>query len=149
MTIGFGYGGTETEPETSLLKIYVDDYNAPEAAEIRCTNTGGYDEANQKDFTFDCSVPSGVHTVYVKWAEAATGSLYSVLFTQAPAAAAAPVDTAAATDAAATAPADNTAAVTAPAAPSTGDNILAVFAVAALAAGMVVVFRRKIPFLNF
>lgn len=83
MTIAFGYDGN-SDPSSSLLKIYIDDYNKPAVAEIRCTDTGGFDEANQKDFVFDCSVPSGVHTVYIKFAEAATGSIYSILFREAP-----------------------------------------------------------------
>ena len=81
MTVYFGY--QSDDPPSSLLKIYVDDYNLPEVAEIRCTSTGGYDESNQKDFVFNCIVPPGNHTIYVKYAEESSGSLYAITFKEA------------------------------------------------------------------
>ncbi|MCL2772536.1 MAG: LPXTG cell wall anchor domain-containing protein [Oscillospiraceae bacterium] len=142
MTVAFGFAPTDGQPDSSLLKIYVDDPNGAEAGEIRCTDTGGFDEANQKDFTFDCAVPSGVHTIYVKWAEAATGSLYGVQFTAAVASATP------AADSAVPAPAvDNAAAPTAPVVTSavqTGDNTLVIAGIMVLAAAGVVIFRRKL-----
>jgi len=134
-TVGIGFSGTDS----AAIEIMIDDPASAPVGRVDITDTGGWDDQNQKDFTADVSIPGGVHTVYVKWSEQAdaSGSLYSVLFTEA----AAPATTA--TVAATTAPATDAPAITTPTNPQTGDaNVLWIVLVAITAAAAFFTIRR-------
>jgi hypothetical protein len=111
MTIFFGYGNDDAS--TTKLNVFIDDYKSGKPV---CTYdigfTGGWDIVNAKEFKAPVTIPGGVHTVYVQFANEKSGSFSYITFTKADpaataapetAAAAAPTDTAVTTTAAQTA----------------------------------------------
>ncbi len=129
--ISFQYGATSGE---STLAIYIDDYKtAKPICELKCTPTGGWKLENAKEFSAACSVAGGVHTVYVKFTNKASGSFGYIRFEEAPA------TTAATTKAAATSAAKAPAA----AAAKTPDMAVVIAAVAVTAASAAIVIKRK------
>jgi len=148
---------TNTTEPFGGLGIYIDanpikDANAKPLAVIKDVLTDGYEDVNALDYTVDINIPGGVHTVYFMYLGPNVGSLFSVVFGEAPppppppaGEQPAPEQPAAPTpEQPAPTPAPAAPAAPAPAAPPTGDSAILAFAalVLALAAAVVLVRRR-------
>ena len=108
-------------------------YGATSICELKCTPTGGWKLENAKEFSAACNVAGGVHTVYVKFTNKASGSFGYIRFEEAPA------TTAATTKAAATSAAKAAATTAA----KTPDMAVVIAAVAVTAASAAIVIKRK------
>lgn len=79
-TIGFTYGNDTPD---CIIELYLDAPDGTLLGTYTIGNTGGFSSEFIKDFTIDVEIPSGVHTVYVKWTND-TGSLFYIQFNEAP-----------------------------------------------------------------
>lgn len=79
-TIGFTYGNDTPE---CIIELYLDAPDGTLLGTYTIGNTGGFSSEFIEDFTIDVDIPSGIHTVYVKWTND-TGSLFYIQFNEAP-----------------------------------------------------------------
>ena len=75
-TINMSFG---LEDQSTTIEMYIDSLDSKPVATYECGYTGGWNTASGKDFTADVQIPSGTHTVYVKWVNE-TGSLFGIEF---------------------------------------------------------------------
>lgn len=82
MTIFFSYGHNDGSATT--LDVFIDDYqNGKPICSYEIGYTGGWEAIYAQEFTADCEVPGGVHTVYVKFTNDRSGSFTYITFTEA------------------------------------------------------------------
>lgn len=82
MTIFFSYG--RDDDTTTTLDVYIDDYqNSKPVCSFEIGFTGGWESIYAQEFTADCSIPSGTHTVYVQFTNEMSGSFTYITFTEA------------------------------------------------------------------
>jgi Carbohydrate binding module (family 6). len=97
MTIYFSYGNDDDS--TTTLNVYIDDYkNSSPVCSYDIGYTGGWESTKAQEFTADCTIPSGVHTVYIQFTNDKSGSFTYIDFTQAEPAQTAAPETAAVTE---------------------------------------------------
>lgn len=81
MTIFFSYGNDDES--TTTLNVYIDDYKNTPVCSFEIGFTGGWESTFAQEFTADCQIPGGIHTVYVQFTNEKSGSFTYIRFTEA------------------------------------------------------------------
>lgn len=82
MTIFFSNGNRDGNHST--LSVYIDDYeNNEPIALFDIKYTGGWDSSYAKEFSVECPVPAGKHTVYIQFTNENSGSFTWISFAEA------------------------------------------------------------------
>ena len=81
LTIKFGFG--KEDGETTTLAVIIDDPASAPVGTFEIGFTGGWGIDTAGDVTTDVAIPGGVHTVYIKFTNEQSGSLSSMIFTEA------------------------------------------------------------------
>ena len=139
MTIFFSYGNDDDSKTT--LNVYIDDYKSgTPVCSYEIGFTGGWESTKAQEFTADCTIPGGVHTVYIQFTNEKSGSFTYISFAKAdaPAVTAAPE-----TEAAVPAETDASAVVTTAAQTADFGIISGVIALAAASLAIIVSKKRR------
>ncbi len=140
LTMKFGYG---KEDAKTTLAVMIDDPKSAPVGTFEIGFTGGWEIEKAGDVTTDVKIPGGIHTVYIQFTNEHSGSISSIIFAQA--------DAAAETTAAETTAVADTTAAAETAAPGTPETTTAaqtldfgIFAgIAALASASLVIGSKK------